>query len=79
MKCQIIGVLDNGIQGLTPDVVNTIQSANLVIGATRTLQLFSASIKQAEKKRFNGAFKRCAWVDCYCFANGAESCGSGYR
>ncbi len=57
MKCQIIGVLDNGIQGLTSDVVKTIQSANLVIGATRTLQLFSASIKQAEKKDLTGHLK----------------------
>ena len=57
MKCQIIGVLDNGIQGLTPDAVNTIQSANLVIGATRTLQLFSGSIKQAEKKDLTGHLK----------------------
>ena len=57
MKCQIIGVLDNGIQGLTSDVVKTIQSANLVIGATRTLQLFSALIKQAEKKDLTGHLK----------------------
>ena len=57
MKCQIIGVLDNGIQGLTSDVVKTIQSANLVIGATRTLQLFSTLIKQAEKKDLTGHLK----------------------
>ena len=63
MKCQIIGVLDNGIQGLTPDAVNTIQSANLVIGATRTLQLFSGSIKQAEKKDLTGHLKNVpGWI-----------------
>lgn len=50
MKCKIIGVLDNGIQGLTPDAINVIQSANLVIGASRTLQIFSALITQAEQK-----------------------------
>jgi precorrin-6Y C5,15-methyltransferase (decarboxylating) len=57
MSCQIIGVLDNGVQGLTPDSVNAIQSANLVIGASRTLQLFSALITDAEQKDLTGHLK----------------------
>ncbi len=54
MKCQIVGVLDNGVQGLAPDVINAIQTANLVIGASRTLQLFSQLITQAEQKDLTG-------------------------
>jgi len=57
MKCQIIGVLDNGIQGLTPDTVNAIKSANLVIGATRTLTLFSELMPKAEQKDLTGHLK----------------------
>ncbi len=57
MSCQIIGVLDNGVQGLTPDSVKAIQSAKLVIGASRTLQLFSALITDAEQKDLTGHLK----------------------
>ncbi|NDU87351.1 MAG: precorrin-6y C5,15-methyltransferase (decarboxylating) subunit CbiE [Ferrovum sp.] len=38
--CRIIGVLDNGAEGLTPAALDHIKSADLVIGAQRTLALF---------------------------------------
>jgi len=57
MTCKIIGVLDNGIQGLTADTLNTIQSAQLVIGASRTLNLFSEQIADAKQKDLTGHLK----------------------
>lgn len=57
MTCKIIGVLDNGVQGLTADTLNIIQSANLVIGAGRTLKLFTAQIANAEQKDLTGHLK----------------------
>ena len=38
--CHIIGVLDNGLDGLTPHALNFIKQADVVIGGARTLQLF---------------------------------------
>jgi len=57
MTCKIIGVLDNGVHGLTADTLNIIQSANLVIGASRTLKLFAAQIAHAEQKDLTGHLK----------------------
>ncbi len=57
MTCKIIGVLDNGVHGLTADTLNIIQSANLVIGASRTLKLFSKQIAKAEQKDLTGHLK----------------------
>lgn len=57
MKCHIIGVLDNGIQGLTPEALTIIQSAELVIGASRTLSLFSKQIRKAQQKDLTGHLK----------------------
>ncbi|MFK5950427.1 MAG: precorrin-6y C5,15-methyltransferase (decarboxylating) subunit CbiE [Methylococcales bacterium] len=57
MTCKIIGVLDNGIKGLTADTLKLIQSANLVIGASRTLKLFSKQITHAEQKDLSGQLK----------------------
>ncbi len=57
MTCKIIGVLDNGVHGLTSATLNTIQSADLVIGATRTLSLFSDQLKNAEKKDLTAHLK----------------------
>jgi precorrin-6Y C5,15-methyltransferase (decarboxylating) len=57
MTCKIIGVLDNGIQGLTPEALKAIQSADLVIAASRTLKLFSDQISQAEQKDLTGHLK----------------------
>lgn len=39
--CRIIGVLDNAISGLTPQAFQYIKNADVVIGGTRTLELFS--------------------------------------
>lgn len=39
--CRIIGVLDNGTEGITPQALAHIRSADLVIGGHRTLELFA--------------------------------------
>jgi precorrin-6Y C5,15-methyltransferase (decarboxylating) len=39
--CRIIGVLDNGPRGLTPEALAHVRTADLVIGARRTLDLFA--------------------------------------
>ncbi len=41
--CRIIGVLDNGAEGITPQALQHIQQAEVIIGGTRVLQLFSDS------------------------------------
>lgn len=40
--CRIIGVLDNGTEGLAPRALAHIEQADVVIGGTRTLELFAA-------------------------------------
>lgn len=40
MACRIIGVLDNGIDGLTPYALNSIKEADVVIAGKRSLDLF---------------------------------------
>lgn len=40
-KCIVMGVLDHGVKGLTLDTLNTLKQAHVVIGATRTLELFA--------------------------------------
>ncbi len=54
-SCKIIGVLDNGIDSLTPPALHALQAADIVMGAARTLALFSAQIQQAEQKDLGGA------------------------
>lgn len=39
--CHIIGVLDNGVDGLTPRALAHIEAADVVIGGTRVLALFA--------------------------------------
>ena len=39
--CRIIGVLDDGAEGITPRAFEYIQQADVIIGGTRVLQLFS--------------------------------------
>lgn len=39
--CRIIGVLDNGAEGITPQALKYIQQAEVIIGGTRVLQLFT--------------------------------------
>ena len=54
MNCKIIGVLENGSQGLTKHTLSLIKSAHLVIGAKRTLALFADQLTNAEQKDLTG-------------------------
>lgn len=49
--CQIIGVLDNGIDGLDPIALSHIKTADVIIGGSRTLSLFSNVFKQSAEQR----------------------------
>ena len=62
--CRIIGVLDNGVAGLTPAALAHLQSADLVIGAERTLALFNSSLPaQVERRDLGGQLGSVAeWV-----------------
>lgn len=42
--CRIIGVLDNGVDGLTPAALDHLRQADLVIGGTRALELFAGQL-----------------------------------
>ena len=53
-SCKIIGVLDNGLDGLAPLAVTALQEADVVIGAARTLALFSSHIQNSEQKDLGG-------------------------
>ncbi|TXK96699.1 cobalamin biosynthesis bifunctional protein CbiET [Methylococcaceae bacterium HT1] len=53
-RCQIIGVLDNGLTGLSSPALNALKNADVVIAATRVLKLFSSSINSAEVKDLTG-------------------------
>lgn len=44
--CYIIGVLDSGIHGLNEHTASLIQSADVVIGASRTLDLFQPYLQE---------------------------------
>jgi precorrin-6Y C5,15-methyltransferase (decarboxylating) len=50
-KCRIIGVLDDGAASLSRTALAHLQQAQLVIGGTRALQLFSAYIDPAARQR----------------------------
>ncbi|WP_442498944.1 precorrin-6y C5,15-methyltransferase (decarboxylating) subunit CbiE [Methylobacter sp. sgz302048] len=53
--CRIIGVLDNGTAGLTPEALAQLRSADLVIGGHRTLALFADAIRvDAERRDLTG-------------------------
>ncbi len=54
-RCAVIGVLDNGVAGLSPEALERIQAADLVIAAARTLDLFKDSIAQAEQRDLTGS------------------------
>lgn len=62
--CRIIGVLDNGVAGLTPAALAHLQAADLVIGAGRTLALFESVLPaQAERRDMGGQLTSVpAWV-----------------
>jgi len=44
-RCVILGVLDNGITGLTPEHLDMLRQADVVIGGSRVLELFSVELK----------------------------------
>lgn len=70
MVCKIIGVLDNGDLGLIPEALKSIQTAELVIGASRTLSLFSKHISHAEQKDLTGNLKEVpVWISSALKAN----------
>ncbi len=53
--CRIIGVLDNGIEGLDPAAFSYIETADVIIGGHRTLSLFKDTFKAgAEPKDLTG-------------------------
>nr|VFK44855.1 MAG: precorrin-6Y C5,15-methyltransferase (decarboxylating) [Candidatus Kentron sp. TC] len=49
--CRIIGILDNGAEGLTPQALRLLRRADLVIGGTRALTLFSGKFAAGAKTR----------------------------
>ena len=62
--CQIIGVLDNGIAGLTPAALTALQQADLVIGGTRVLALFAEQISTAERLDLTGQLSKVPeWIE----------------
>jgi len=62
--CAVIGVLDNGVQGLTPSTLNLMQQADLVIAASRTLHLFSEIISRAEQYDLTGKLTQVpSWIE----------------
>ena len=50
-KCRIVGVLDDGVASLGATALQHLQTAQLVIGGTRTLQLFAAQIAPGAQQR----------------------------
>jgi precorrin-6Y C5,15-methyltransferase (decarboxylating) len=63
-KCRIIGVLDDGMASLSRMAQVHLQQAQLVIGGTRTLQLFAGQIDAAARQRdLSGALSQVpAWI-----------------
>lgn len=43
--CRLIGVLDNGVEGLSAQALRHVQEADVVIGGQRTLALFAAQLR----------------------------------
>ncbi len=53
--CRIVGVLDNGADGLSPRALAHIEAADLVIGGTRVLDLFAGRFSpHAERRDLTG-------------------------
>ncbi|WP_089724213.1 precorrin-6y C5,15-methyltransferase (decarboxylating) subunit CbiE [Candidatus Thiosymbion oneisti] len=50
-SCYIIGVLDNGIAGLTPEALARLRGVDLVIGSARTLALFTDQLRTGARTR----------------------------
>ena len=57
--CRIIGVLDNGVNGLTAQALTHLRQADLVIGAKRTLGLFADQLAaEAHTRDLTGHLSR---------------------
>ncbi len=65
ISCHIIGVLDNGHQGISSAALSKIQNADLIIGGERTLTLFNKEFKScAEQKDLTGQLTQIpGWVE----------------
>jgi len=50
-KCAVLGVLDNGMESLASDAVTLLRQADVVIGGSRTLALFSDELKDDAQTR----------------------------
>ena len=63
-KCRVIGVLDDGVASLSRKALAHLERAQLVIGGTRTLQLFGEHIDPAARQRdLTGALTQVAeWI-----------------
>ena len=63
-KCRVIGVLDDGVASLSHTALAHLERAQLVIGGTRTLQLFSEHIDPSARQRdLTGALPQVAeWI-----------------
>lgn len=62
--CRIIGVHDNGVEGITPTALAHLQQADLVIGVARTLRLFESHFKTSvEARDMSGSFMKVpVWI-----------------
>lgn len=63
--CKIIGVLDNGTTGLTSTATTIISNADVVIGGTRVLELFTDTIAaKAERHNLSGQLTKVPdWIN----------------
>jgi precorrin-6Y C5,15-methyltransferase (decarboxylating) len=63
-RCQIIGVLDNGLAGLSSAALAALNNAEVVIAATRVLKLFSDSTHAADCKDLTGQLSQVpVWIN----------------
>lgn len=53
--CRLIGVLDNGVEGLSAQALRHVQEADVVIGGQRTLALFAAQLRPQAQTHDLGA------------------------
>lgn len=57
-KCIVLGVLGNGVLGLTPEHLNILKKADVIIGGSRVLLLFASALKSgAESFDLTGHLK----------------------
>ena len=63
--CKVIGVLDDGVNSLSQSALRMIETADCVIGASRTLQLFNKIVNpKCEMKDLTGALSKVpGWVE----------------